>query len=109
AWSSLLPASDPLCAKTGGFRAVIQSSRSWLDLAPAATPLDEASNMSALVRWSAERVCLEAVELEADSFVVGDDALPTRVVATFGPKPAAARLGSVQGTQLFQPLTCALR
>jgi hypothetical protein len=61
-WSSLEPATSPACAKGGGYRALIQTASPWIDLEGAQWSWN-APGMSAIVRWSPERVCLEAVEL----------------------------------------------
>jgi hypothetical protein len=107
-WSHLLPASAPQCASNDGYRAIVRSDQNWLKLVQSDSHLDAAEGTTALVRWSSERVCLEAVELPADSFPVPDELLTTRVVAVFGTKPAAARLGLAMGTELRQPLSCTL-
>jgi hypothetical protein len=65
--------------------------------------------MNARVRWSARRVCLEAIELPAGSLPMrSGDAFETTVVARFSGKPAAARVGYAPGAEVRQPLTCSL-
>ncbi|HEV8549991.1 MAG TPA: hypothetical protein VGQ57_13200, partial [Polyangiaceae bacterium] len=85
-WASLEPASSPACAKGDGYRALIQTSPSWLELDVGGAS-SGGGGMSAIVRWSPERVCLEAVEIPTQ----GPDRTPRTLVARFtGPGPSAA-------------------
>jgi hypothetical protein len=111
-WSTLTAADDPAClADLAGYRAIVQTAGPWVRVrpsAPAHTPLIAA--MTARVRWSASRVCLEAIEIPDGSRNVraGED-LETVVVARFsGKQRAAARVGHVPGVEVWQPLSCAL-
>ncbi len=61
-WASLEPATSPACAKTDGYRALIQTATPWLEVEGARFS-GNPPGMSAIVRWSPERVCLEAVEI----------------------------------------------
>jgi hypothetical protein len=61
-WATLEPATSTACAKGGGYRALVQTATPWIAL-EGAHPSWNAPGMSAIVRWSPERVCLEAVQL----------------------------------------------
>ncbi|MGC4090237.1 MAG: hypothetical protein QM756_20630 [Polyangiaceae bacterium] len=60
-WATLELASSPACAGNSGYRAVVQTRKPWVEL-EGAKGFSLPPGMSALVRWSPERVCLEAVE-----------------------------------------------
>lgn len=65
-WTSLELASSPACANAEGYRALIQVAPPWIEVEGAQlTKL--APGMSAIVRWSTERVCLEALEIGRNS------------------------------------------
>jgi hypothetical protein len=108
-WSTLKAASDPACADKAGYRAVVMPMQGWLALARSEADAEQDFGMIAAVRWSRERVCLEALEISDNPFNVADEELLTRVAATFTVKPEAARLGFAQGMELRQPLVCELR
>lgn len=84
-WETLELANSPACAQqVGAYRAVLQTSTAWINLDGAQLAPDAQANMWALVRWNAERVCLEAVEL-------GSTVRAERLVASFvGTSPGAA-------------------
>jgi hypothetical protein len=119
-WSQLVLAdADPAC-KTEGFRAVIATPRPWLD---AGTDLQKRGGRALLrVRWSAARVCLEAVELEGARARVsvftrdGDDGradartldAQTWIVGRFVAPAGAARTAIGAGIEWRQPLACTL-
>ncbi len=108
-WSSLRLASDPACAEKGGYRALVLPTESWLELAGSPGHSDDDDwGMTMAVRWSTERVCLEALELGDETFSIFDEGMLTRVAASFVGKPEAARLGFTQGYELRQPLSCTL-
>jgi hypothetical protein len=109
AWSTLRAAGDPACADKAGYRALLLPMQSWLALARSEPDAEQDSGMVAAVRWSKQRVCLEALELSDNPFNVADEELLTRVVARFVAKPEAGRIGFGQGMELRQPLTCELR
>ena len=109
-WSSLTLASDARCQGGGGYRAVLAPRRAWLRLERgAASDADAEGSMIASVRWSQQRVCLEAVELGDRELALGQHRLATRVVANFGSKAVAQRLGIGTGAELMQPMGCVLR
>jgi hypothetical protein len=70
---------------------------------------DHYQGMTAAVRWSAERVCIEAVEVGEAAAQQMDPPPQLRVVAYFGAKPSAARLATIQGVDWRQTLSCELR
>jgi hypothetical protein len=108
-FSSVLPASDAACRAPAGHRAIVLASRPWLKVAHySADENDKNWGFSALVRWSTERVCVEALEVAAAPFAVGHESVQTRIVATFGAKPSASRQGFAPGVELVQALRCTL-
>jgi hypothetical protein len=107
-WSSVRLAQDPACANRSGYRAIVVTPSSWLKLVHGATDVSEGWGMIAAVRWSKERVCLEAVELAAPQFWHNDEAAETRVVLSVTAKATAARIGISAGFELREPLTCTL-
>ncbi len=126
-WSTLKTADAPECrAEAGGYRATLAVLRPWVKVAGDARGEDDAP-MFARVRWSATRVCLEALEARvADSDVKvtmrGDrrerapkaapapiDAqIETWLIMRFTGTPEAARVAIVPGVELRQPMTCAM-
>ncbi|MBK8254605.1 MAG: hypothetical protein IPK82_18295 [Polyangiaceae bacterium] len=112
-WSSALPMSDPACvADAAGFHLTIQTTWPWYTLQGAEEPTDvdgSTTGMTARVRWSKERVCIEALELvERAGNSLFD--LPTEdiVVATFQ-TPTAGRVGIEAGVESRAPLSCTLQ
>ncbi len=123
-WSTLVTADDPACrSDPGGYRAIVAATRPWLQVAgPGFRAQDEASTLLR-VRWTASRVCLEAVEVRVDDAKVAsqertgdgrsarvnvvESTVPTWVVARFAPS-VAARQGIVAGLESRQPLECSL-
>jgi hypothetical protein len=66
--------------------------------------------MTALVRWSVERVCLEAVEVGFGS-VEGEQSRPLHLsaVARFaGGRPGAALIGTESSVTVRDPASCVL-
>lgn len=116
-WSTLEPASSPACAKDNGYRALIQTGTPWIDVEGAAFT-GTALGMSAIVRWSAERVCLESVEIglgtrEAPPAKTDPkkrpQSLDVMLVARFASKDAnAAFVGSGVAGSVREPAKCAL-
>lgn len=108
-FASVVAAAEPACAGAAGYRAIVVGNQGWLKVArgPGVSREDE-WGQSMLVRWSAERVCVEALEIADSSFAVGEESLYTRIAATFGAKPSASRQGFAPGIELLQPLSCQL-
>jgi hypothetical protein len=106
-WSTLELASSPACSSSSdGYRALIQPPASWL----ASAPNTRQPSMSAIVRWSSTRVCLEAVE--APSASPPDPATDPRtneawLVARFVGKAPGAALITQKGEERYrQPVAC---
>jgi hypothetical protein len=60
-WSSLEPATSHACTRSSdGYRAIVQTKVAWVEVEGARPAWP---GMTALVRWSPERVCLEALEV----------------------------------------------
>ncbi|MBI4703173.1 MAG: hypothetical protein HY744_18810 [Deltaproteobacteria bacterium] len=108
-WSTLTAANAPECAASAGYRAVVAAPRGWLRVRQASALLEPGQPMHALVRWSAERVCLEALDVAAGEIELdGPGTVPLSVVARFAGVKAAARVGLVRGAELHQGLACEL-
>ena len=108
-FSSVVAASDPACSASAGYRAIVLGRQGWLKVTRYSQgEIGDDWGFSAIVRWSADRVCLEALETADSSFSVGDQALPTRIVATFSANQRASRQGFAPGIELLQPLHCRL-
>jgi hypothetical protein len=132
AWSTLTPADDAACkADTAGWRATIQTQLAWIKLSGADTNAMEDTPMVARVKWSAARVCLEAVELRAEDIQMMATGAPGAiggigpmgrrwqpmpwegpvenwVVAKFAGGTSAGRVGIIPGIEIRQQLTCTL-
>lgn len=112
-WSSLTPASDARCkAQKGAFRAlvVIEPSK-WLELDGRSLPGVELSSQGmALVRWGADRVCLEGLDVTArDARRRVDAASSSTLVARWSTSgKAEGHAASLRWEQLRQPLRCSL-
>jgi photosystem II stability/assembly factor-like uncharacterized protein len=124
-WSTLKTADTPECrAETGGWRATIATTKPWVRISGDAKLMDDAP-MFARVRWSAQRVCLEALEVrlaDTDTNVLfrsktggrgeavapQEASLETWLVARFTGTPGAARTSIVPGLETRQPMTCSL-
>lgn len=112
-WSRLFLADAPECRPVASdYRAVLQTSRAWLQLVEANQPVSDEglrAGMFALLRGNSERICLEAVELADSPAQRADSNQETRLVARFvGRGRGAARLGFAPGFELRQPLSCSL-
>jgi hypothetical protein len=120
-WSTLASAEDAACkAEKSGWRATVQVIAPWIKLVGAAELRGvDVAPMLARVRWSASRVCLEAVEVRAqDASVAGapssdfgtpwDAPVQAWVVARFAGGVAAGRVVVVAGGEMRQPLECTL-
>jgi hypothetical protein len=108
-WSTLTSAADPACVADGrGWRAIFETPVPWVTLAGGTLEGPE-EPMLARVRWSPDRVCLEAIELHAEEFAwPGEGATNSFVVARFAGSAAAVRIGIGPGTEARQALECRL-
>jgi hypothetical protein len=112
-WSTLKPASAPDCAPgPSDYRVLVRAARPWLKVVQAGNPLGAdivEGPMLALLRVNQARFCLEAVELGANQIDSHDLPIPTRLVARFGSKALAAKVGVTLGAEYRQRLSCELR
>jgi hypothetical protein len=113
-WSTLEVASSPACASGDGYRAVVQTTAPWVHVEGAVFKLT-VPGMAAIVRWSTERVCLEAIEVglrtEPGSGVgfEGERPLDVMVVARFvGDGAGAGVVGTGAEESVRQPARCEL-
>ena len=108
-WASLEPATSPACARNDGYRTLIQTLPSWIDVEGSRTS-SSVLGMSALVRWSTERVCLEAVEIGTGN-AGPNPASPSSVtlVAQFaGKNSSAAFVGTTDTDSVHDAASCEL-
>ncbi len=136
-WSTLASAASTACLDQAyGYRAIVQTKAPWVRRRGAAhdSNLDSVV-MLAQVRWSTERVCLEAIELPSGIVSMRDGSeMVTMTVARFAPQgglpskgnvvqapsdttsataitktqPNAGLLGITLGAELHQPLACSI-
>lgn len=108
-WLSALPASDPACVSdSDGYRATIQAIGPWARVAGLPFQDGALTGMTARVRWSAARVCIEAIEVPEKAFTSpAGIASETVLIAGFaagGSGRASIEIGSEGRT----PLSCTL-
>jgi len=90
-----------------GWRAVIATSAPWFRSGIESD--DGADRIGfARVRWSTERVCVEAVEVHANTYDLPNVAVSSYLVARFGKDPAAGHLFVGDGSELREARTCTL-
>ncbi|NUO52787.1 MAG: hypothetical protein HOV80_28410 [Polyangiaceae bacterium] len=106
AWSTAAPDGSPGCEVNTGWRAVIATAEPWIETG---TPADVSERVSfARVRWSADRVCIEAVEMYANLYDLSNFQASSYVVARFGKDAAAGHLFVTEGAELREPRACTL-
>ncbi|MGH7286338.1 MAG: hypothetical protein ACRELY_32875, partial [Polyangiaceae bacterium] len=128
-WSSLTLASDPACKAlaqlpatdpNGGWRAIVQTSRPWISISGPNMQATDDSPALLRVRWTQNRVCLEAAEIRLPSTKVrttqkssdGSAATPvdldaaTWLIARWTGTPAATRASVMLGSETRQTLDC---
>lgn len=124
AWSTIVTADDPVCrADKKGYRAIVPVDPAlWFTLDATALPgVTLAKQGIALVRWSEERVCLEAIDVAVnDPRRRPDAATGENLVIRWGPSPTAKApskevalpagktVGALRSLELMQPLACSL-
>jgi hypothetical protein len=103
-WASLELATSPACAKGDGYRTLIQTLPPWIEVeGPRAS--SSTLGMSAIVRWSAERVCLEAVEIG----LAPAASIQVKLVAWFTGAAARSTFVSASTTEsVYEHATCEL-
>lgn len=103
-WSSLTLGDDPACKSEAGFRAQVTPRSSWITVRGGRQQLT--GPMSARVRWSATRVCLDAVEIPEGTKNVRNAEVETAIVWRIGGE--AARVAFAPGVELRQAMSCSL-
>jgi hypothetical protein len=113
-WSTLELASSPACSQNDdGVRAIIQTPHPWVTVAGGGGFFRE-PGMTALVRWSATRVCLEAVEVGYRAVKApkdyGHPFADVMLVARFvGEGTGAAFVGLSETSEYHETVSCELR
>jgi hypothetical protein len=109
-WSTLTGADDPTCkADAGGFRGIVQVVAPWVRLVGSEPAPEQDAPMVARVKWSKDRVCLEAIELRASDIAsAGDTPLETWMIARFSSPATAGQIAIVPGTEVRHPMQCSL-
>lgn len=125
-WAAVVPADDPACkADKKGYRALVSVDPSqWFSLDTAKLPGVTLGKVGlALVRWSDERVCLEALDVavldprrRADA-PAGENLVIRWIPSPTAPAKAPVRdstppgqtIGALRSLELLQPLTCSLQ
>lgn len=105
-WATVQPADSAPCADGKGYRAIVTSRRSWL--ATEAGQAEEDHLFLARVRWSEERVCLEAVEAGAIAHDLPTGSADSYFVARFGKDAGAGHVLVASGAELREPRACTL-
>lgn len=108
-WSTLTPASAPECQAMNGYRTLLTIPERWLDVHLVGTRPSSDDLLVASVTWSAERLCVHALEAAAAALTIAEEEVPSRVVARFSDKPAAARIAVAPGVEAQQALSCRLQ
>lgn len=110
-WSTLAADGSAACATAPGFRAVISTKTPWIDALSRTTDGVAERPALLLVRWSAERVCLEAAEIPYLSQTLpSTNSADSVLVVRFGkdtPAPGAQIL-IAEGAELREPRSCEL-
>jgi len=124
-WSTIVTADDPACrADKRSYRALIPMDPSlWFTLDSEKLPgVTLAKQGIALVRWSEDRVCLEAIDVAVldprrrpdspagENLVIrwGAPVTPTKTPTKDTPSPGQT-VGALRSLELMQPLTCTLQ
>lgn len=105
AWHTLEPASSPACADRKGAALALAAPSAWLSTGLGVDP-DQATWLA--VRWSSERVCLEAVDAPGLRLDTPLRELDARTIARFDAKPSAGLLAIGEGVELRDRRSCEL-
>ncbi len=108
-WSTAVSADSPECeTDTTSYRTTLQTIAAWARIVGYPVSSDPYLGMTARVRWSPERVCIESIEVpESRSIDSFNNSVPTIVTAAFGPNQAAR--STIQlGAESRTTLSCAL-
>jgi hypothetical protein len=106
AWSTLTADGAPGCEGTVGVRAVITARRSWVDSGTLSA--DEELPFVARVRWTSERVCLEAVAAPFARHELSFASFDSALVARFGKDAKAGHVLVGEGVELREPRACTI-
>jgi hypothetical protein len=109
-WASAQPANSPDCkADRGGYRAIVRVADRWFDVRGLDRGSGGGGSTLARVRWSPNRLCVEAIDVDAGTAPLPDgSAISTGVVAVFDERPDAARLSIAPGATFRQPMRCTI-
>lgn len=108
-WSTLQTADTAACqGDSSGHRAILQLRRRWLQLRTGDLRGSDVGPMMAMVRWSGERVCLEAVMTTGTELELRGTTLAPAYIARFAGKPVAARRSFEPGAEYGSSLVCTL-
>ena len=105
-WSTVVSAEDPACTDGKGYRALVNSRRAWLSLTAGQPEEDHVSLVR--VRWSEERVCLEAAEIQAQTHDLPAGQLESYVAFRLGRDAGAGHVLVGAGVELREPRSCSL-
>ena len=107
-WSSLQPATAPACADKAGYRAIVLAASTWFKAVHGAAEAPSDRGMVAAVRWSKERVCLEALEVQGSYLWMGEQEVESRLLWNPAQKNAASHVGIGSGYELREAASCQL-
>ncbi|MDI1445730.1 hypothetical protein [Polyangium sp. 6x1] len=109
-WSTATPADDPRCKKATGFRALVPMEPSaWLGLDTRALPgVTLRASGAALVRWTEERVCVEALDVGAERRPDDGTRSEGNLVVRWEASGGKRRGAMLQAGGLRQELACKL-
>ncbi len=108
-WFTLQTADTAAClGDSSGHRAILQLRQRWLRLRTGDLRGGDVAPMMAMVRWSAERVCLEAMMTTGPELELRGTTLAPAYIARFAGKPVAARRSFDSGAEYGSSLACTL-
>jgi hypothetical protein len=105
AWHTLEPASSPACADRKGAALALAAPSAWLSTGAGIEP-SQATWLA--LRWSGERVCLEAVDAPGVRIDTPVRELDARTIARFDAKPSAGLVALGEGVELRDRRSCEL-
>ncbi len=110
-WASALPASDAACSAGADdmYRATVQTNGTWVRIAGHAVPIETLTGMTARVRWSPTRLCIEGLEVpDGISATMLAHTTEATVIATFAPDEAS-RVDIEPGSEARVSMSCTLQ
>ena len=105
-WSAL-GAGSTCTTDASAVRAIVELKPGWLGVNLPGSP-DEPATALGMVRWSQERVCLEALEFPLDTRPLADGELQLLVSARLEGEPRAYRYGFWYGAEYVERVACRL-